>query len=296
MGHRKAQSDIDAALEQRLLMKILSNEVLEIILMPTEQCNLRCVYCYEDFIIKHMPPHVVTSVKHFINSRLCDISQLHISWFGGEPLLAKNIIFDIGAFAVALCRDKPDLQLTSDMTTNAVLLDLEDAEALIRLKISAFQVSLDGPQHHHDKTRIKANGGGTFAKIWKNLLALRDSSLPFKMTLRVHVLADNQLSLEQFVDTLANEFGKDERFRLFLKPIAHLGGVNDLMVRIVDPKSEATFLNELYSRYQSASGGRTAVRDPGDPYVCYAARANSFVVRANGRVRKMHCRAFGRQE
>jgi uncharacterized protein len=31
------------------LVNCLSNEYQELILFPTEQCNLRCAYCYEDF-------------------------------------------------------------------------------------------------------------------------------------------------------------------------------------------------------------------------------------------------------
>jgi uncharacterized protein len=47
----------------------LSNKVQELTLFPTEKCNFRCTYCYEDFLIGKMPKKVIEGVKNLIRSR-----------------------------------------------------------------------------------------------------------------------------------------------------------------------------------------------------------------------------------
>src|ERR1044071_7965793 len=66
------------------------NEGLQLILLPTEQCNFRCMYCYEDFSGGRMSPGVSEGVKRLIDRRLDGLRSLTVSWFGGEPLLARG--------------------------------------------------------------------------------------------------------------------------------------------------------------------------------------------------------------
>lgn len=42
----------------------------QLIILPTEQCNFRCVYCYESFIRGEMKPSVIQSVKNLIDQRI----------------------------------------------------------------------------------------------------------------------------------------------------------------------------------------------------------------------------------
>jgi len=45
------------------LVNSLRTDRLQLILLPTEQCNFRCTYCYEDFAIGRMSDAVVAGVK-----------------------------------------------------------------------------------------------------------------------------------------------------------------------------------------------------------------------------------------
>jgi len=54
----------------------------ELIIMPTEKCNFRCSYCYEDFKIGSMPNWLIESIKKFISHRVKSIEDLSLSWFG----------------------------------------------------------------------------------------------------------------------------------------------------------------------------------------------------------------------
>jgi len=85
------------------LSSSLRNDHYHLILYPTEECNFRCVYCYEDFEVGNMPDWLVKSVKIHLENKMKKIKKLDISWFGGEPLVAKKILFEIAEYAYNLC-------------------------------------------------------------------------------------------------------------------------------------------------------------------------------------------------
>jgi len=80
--------------------RLESKKVLDLILLPTEDCNFRCIYCYEKFQKGKMKLEVINAVKRFIKKTVPSLEQLNIIWFGGEPFLASDIIQDISIYAI----------------------------------------------------------------------------------------------------------------------------------------------------------------------------------------------------
>ena len=177
----------DSLLLQELVAGF-SSDSLHLILLPTERCNFRCTYCYEDFSIGRMRPETVLAVKRLIDRRLDDLHSLCLSWFGGEPMLAHGIVEDISEHITRAIAERSNrLHYVGDMTTNGYLLDISNVERLAFLGVRHFQISLDGPEAWHDRTRRRADGKGSFHKIWHNLLAIRDGAAPVDILLRVHL-------------------------------------------------------------------------------------------------------------
>jgi uncharacterized protein len=267
---------------------------LQLILLPTEQCNFRCTYCYEDFAIGRMSPEVVAGVKNLIDRRAGGLRRLQVSWFGGEPMLARPIVEEIAAHAGAAARRHTGLVYEGDMTTNGYLLDAAAVERLAGLGVRAYQVSLDGPEHLHDTTRVRADGRGSFARIWRNLLSIRHSAVDVRMLLRVHLTPDNLPEMPGFVQRLRDDFLDDPRFSVFLKNVVRLGGPNDATMTVLgaDQASDIAALEAIVRRdgaAVAAAGGRpgserSSLFQPED--VCYAAQANSLLVGADGRLGK----------
>ena len=68
-------------------------DVLTLIIMPTLQCNFRCIYCYESFPNISMGRDIEEGVIKWVIEKTRSVQALYVGWFGGEPLLlVKNSI------------------------------------------------------------------------------------------------------------------------------------------------------------------------------------------------------------
>ena len=103
----------------------LNTERCKLILFPTEKCNFRCLYCYEDHVGEKMSSDTISSIKKFLVKKIPLLKLFELEWFGGEPLLAKDIVIDITNFAQNLC-NQYGVKFVSVMTTNGYLLDVQN--------------------------------------------------------------------------------------------------------------------------------------------------------------------------
>lgn len=269
-----------AMISQSEQLRHFRSNYLNLILLPTESCNFRCTYCYETFEHKKMPRHVVTGIKSLIDQRGDDLDELEISWFGGEPLLALDVVTEISRHALDVAKAE-GFTFRSGMTTNGYFLNQERFSQCLDHKIDFFQISLDGNPDDHNASRKLASGEGTFDRIWSNLTAMKDSSAEFVALLRLHYTMENFISVGQFARRVRDVFGDDRRFRYFFRHIARLGGPNDESISIVSDQDQ----KEIEAHLWDASG-LSRPPDEDESYVCYAAKGNSLVIRSTGRLAK----------
>jgi len=262
----------------------LSPMLLHLILLPTEACNFRCTYCYEDFKLGRMGEDVVRGIEILLSRRVPKLRRLDLSWFGGEPLMARDIMLRILDHVARLRQEHPELQFNSDATTNGILLTPELLERFQSLGLTRFQISFDGPPRHHDRKRVKVGGAGTFDRIWANLLAIRDLDLACTITIRLHVDQENAGSCPEFLRRFRREFGGDARFPLFLRLLSRWGGPNDATLPVYAAGDGEEALARLRSLAEELE--IPLHRSGSEDRICYAARGNSFLIRADGRVNK----------
>src|SRR5947209_2918690 len=189
-------------------LRHFSSNYLNLIILPTESCNFRCTYCYETFENKKMPPAVVTGIKSLIDRRGGDLDELEISWFGGEPLLALDVITQISKHAIEVSKTKR-FTFRSGMTTNGYFLNRDRLRQCLDHKVDFFQISLDGNPDEHNASRKLASGAGTFEQIWSNLLAMKGAVGSFVVLLRLHYTMENFISVGQFARRIRDVFGDD---------------------------------------------------------------------------------------
>jgi uncharacterized protein len=254
---------------------------LHLIVMPTEKCNFRCVYCYEDFSIGRMERPVIEGVKSLIRRRAPSLSSIEINWFGGEPTVAGDIVLEVMSDAQEVSREH-GVALRGGMTTNGFLLSAEKYKSYYTCGIQDYQITLDGPQKVHDTTRLQASNKGSFTTIWKNLLDIKKVDAGGDILLRIHLTKQNIEAIPDFAAEVERTFGDDPRFRFSLQPVENLGGPNDISGLVISAPARSWGHR---AGLPSESKNRMERQHP-DDYVCYAAKANSYVIRADGRVGK----------
>lgn len=257
---------------------------LELIILPTEKCNFRCKYCYEQFHLGKMPEQIITGIKMLLSRRRNELRQLKISWFGGEPLLAKDVILNISTFANSLATTTSTLEYSGNITTNGYLLTPDVLIELVNCGVRHFQVTLDGDELEHDRLRLTRRGNPTFKRLWGNLLALKSIPLEFDVVLRAHYSRTNIDSVVRLLSDIRSEFGGDARYRVFLKALSKLGSQFDTQMSLLSSQEKKSLVERLTSSYGDMICISADVHS--EDHYCYASALNSFVVRANGRIGK----------
>ncbi|MBK8940859.1 MAG: radical SAM protein [Polyangiaceae bacterium] len=281
-----ASRNEDRILRHVALTKTTRHDNLHLIVLPTEQCNFRCPYCYESFEKGLMSEHIQARLEDLLRARVPRLRHLALDWFGGEPLLGLPVVRRIGRLAKDLV-EAAGCRFTSHVTTNGYLLTPTVAAELVQLGVTSFQITLDGPPETHNTRRILASATqGTFDRIVENLRGLLAIREIFAVTIRVNYDRDSLSAIPDFISWLAANFGEDLRVRVDFQPIWVEPGetaVSACMGKERQLTQIAFFetARKLGLRVAQALDAFT----PGG-YVCYAAKANSLVVRSDGRLNK----------
>lgn len=143
-------------------------ETIGLILAPTMNCNMACEYCFEPNKKGRMSSQIIEGILAFVEKKAQAVRFVDINWYGGEPLLAMDIIEDIAESLIEMGKEK-DFAYTSSMITNGYLLTPENVDRLVELNVSMAQITLDGPKRFHDKKRPLKNGQSSFDTIIKNI-------------------------------------------------------------------------------------------------------------------------------
>ncbi len=141
---------------------------LGLTIAPTMACNMACQYCFEENKRGKMSAAVVETLIDFVEKRAPGLLRVDINWYGGEPLLAMDIIEDITLSVMDLGKEHK-FKYSASMISNGYLLTRENVDKLRELRVSMVQVTLDGPAEIHDKKRPLKNGQGSFHKILENI-------------------------------------------------------------------------------------------------------------------------------
>lgn len=268
------------------------NDRLTISIMPTEQCNFRCTYCYESFKHGKMSKNLQDAIIKFIGRNIIKYSSVDLSWYGGEPLLEKEVIEYISEEVMKICR-KTKRYLTTSITTNAYYLDIETFKMLQKYNLVNVQVTLDGIKETHDKQRVLANKKPTFDVILKNLLNIKNNtkSAVQKIIIRTNVSQDIYNILDEYIDFYADTFGDDERFTFLIRPVGDWGGdaVGQMSDKLMNNDTFRLVYDKLINNPKKLNMSFIeGYLQPGGS-VCYAARRNFYLFRANGEINKCTC-------
>lgn len=185
-----------------LLRSRYNTSNLDLTIAPTSDCNFRCVYCYEKDSIKPiiMSEEIQEKVVEFVKARAESIMHLSVTWYGGEPLLALDIIEKLTKEFLEICEGHK-IKYHAGIVTNGYMLTPEAAERFKELRISHIQITLDGAPEEHDKRRPLVGGQPTFHRIISNLRATKEI-LPCKVNIRINTDKHNVNQVDEVLRIL----------------------------------------------------------------------------------------------
>lgn len=171
---------------------------LGLVIAPTMACNMACQYCFEDKTAKKMSATVREAILDFVEKQARGISTLEADWYGGEPLLALDVIEDLTESFLELS-EKYLFDYGASMISNGYLLTPETVDRLVDMKVRHVQVTLDGPARIHNVKRPLKNKKESFDQILENL-----KYASTKLSIGVRVNVDKSYTID-IIDELLTE-------------------------------------------------------------------------------------------
>lgn len=184
-------------------MKYLQNHK-KIMLILTENCNLRCKYCYEQD--KKRTTMEFETAKRILDdslSKMDDYESAIIELHGGEPFLNFHLIKEIDEYVI----HNYDFPILFRTTTNGTCVKGEIQKWLSERKDRyEIMLSLDGMKESHDINRITVDSKGSFDLIDIEFFAKTWPNCPVSMTISertIEHMAENTIWIqEQGMDCL----------------------------------------------------------------------------------------------
>lgn len=219
---------------------------LNLVLVPTINCNFDCPYCFEsDKRGNTMSEQTINNLIDFIKG--CEEAKsISLMWYGGEPLLARPVIEKI--LDRLSCKVRAKIKEHS-IITNGYLFDEKAVKLFQKYPLDSIQITLDGSRNRHNSLRaLKSNGAPTFDNIVRNIDLIVEK-LP-KTELHVRVNIDKTNANDFFL--IRDEF----RVKYEGKNVIVYPGIirleNDERTNLVEPAfgrwETANMLFELYSK------------------------------------------------
>lgn len=180
-----------------------SSSVSFIRISLTENCNLRCKYCFVNKIVndkKNISEQLfIEAINYLIDNNV----QPRVQYFGGEPLLRMELIC-LGHKMLEKAKQDARIQgFNEEIVTNGTLLTEDKIEFFINNNISLI-FSLDGWRDINDKNRIDEKGNGTFEFVIKNIMSFKKKGGNAGIILTPN--KDNIAELDNIVESFIRDY------------------------------------------------------------------------------------------
>lgn len=153
----------------------------------TNNCNLRCKYCFiennacnceSNTMTDEIATVAVDKIDKFCQAN--DIDKFEIIFYGGEPLVAYELIQNV----VKYCKKKKT-KFTFTAITNATLLT-DDKVSFFKKNDVKLGISIDGPKYINDKNRVFAsNEGSVYDTIIEKVKMLKESGVIYNLSMTI---------------------------------------------------------------------------------------------------------------
>lgn len=171
-------------------------------------CNMGCPYCFE-FVKPNKSLNDDENLKAIIyylsdmikKSPVKRWKSLNITWYGGEPLINKKAISKLTPMLRSLCVTH-GIVYNANIITNGILLTVENWRLLKECGVQNVQITIDGPQKKHDRSRPLKGGNKNKPNYFQILDNL--TNMPDKIKVTVRINTDREVA--DSIDELLQDF------------------------------------------------------------------------------------------
>jgi len=241
------------------------NTIQTLVLQPTALCNIDCRYCYlpDRTVNREMTSAVLTRVLEACFSSSLLAERVVLLWHAGEPLVVP-LAFYHETLALVERFNTRGVVVIPTLQTNGMRVTQQWCDFIKQHHIRVG-VSLDGPQHIHDHSRVDRAGKGTFVQTMRGIQLLQQNGIEPSIIMvltkyaldypdeiwqffRDHHLTNLAFNIEEVNgahthSSLNHEQGIQDKYKQFLKRILELRARCEQppFVREID-----TFLERIY--------------------------------------------------
>ena len=200
VGRMVVNDDLDEleVLERRFRAGTGDRTSFGLTIVTSLGCNFDCPYCFQVKPRAILDDETVGLLVEVLEEQLPNLREFHVTWFGGEPLLATDRIDELSGAFIERC-DAAGVAYSASIVTNGYLLTPGVAQRLHEARVGDAQITLDGPAETHDLMRPLRNGKGTFDVILDNVVACADL---IPISIRVNLDTANSGKYERLLDQL----------------------------------------------------------------------------------------------
>lgn len=278
-----------------------NKKIADIMIAPTMDCNAHCYYCFEhgchhEKMSLSTADAVVDYIKANWNHEL-----FNVTWFGGEPLLALDIIDYISERM-----RQEGITYISRITTNGYELTPEVVKKAVgEWHTNKIQISIDALYDEYDKIKkFDSNQDGrSFRKVIKNTKIALDAGLNVRVRINFNPIEQDKATA--LMEYLQNEFFGYANFSSYFAPIDADSKIVPSIASNFETMYEHPFLSlikfsQRYGYYSGNSRGKEGnflydtqgllvdLKLYPSPTNCYASCPSVFAIDSKGDLYKCH--------
>lgn len=209
-------------------------------LCVTNRCNIKCIYCYEEYYERNHKEFTTEELLNLINE-LAEMGTKYISVNGGEALLRKDI---------GIIIDKiNEKNILCHLATNGIIVK---KNITVLKKVDSLAISIDGCKESNDINR----GRGTYDQIIEAIECLYENRINFQTN--TVLTKNNQNAIDEIME-LAIKYGFKAQFAILRKEDSPNEQINlsdeaikEALKKILDYKKKGYPIFFSYNSYKNA--------------------------------------------
>lgn len=274
-------------LEYEHIIAKFDRQKLTLTILPTFDCNFKCFYCFEEKKEEKLSHKEINAIKNFTLNHIDNVKTLSVCWFGGEPLLNLEPIWELSKFFIDISEQK-NVEYKAIMISNGSLITEEIAVKLKKSNVKTIQITVDGEPNTHNKRRCFIDGSGTYDRVLNSIRIL--TKIGIKVICRINIDKTNVDGVKKLIPLLAKE--KLTNFEVSFGHVLPLGTNDKWANKICYSMKDFCSIVDVYVEMLHSYDLKIPNEYPFYPKpiknFCGACQINSYVIHPNGDLYKCY--------